>query len=165
MGVVNTVIPARCERSREWSSLRLDGMLSVFESALLDRHLRRCAGCRDFADATATHTELLRGALPEEPSRRVAVPTSSARRRRRTAVGAALVAAVSAVAAVFTLVPGTHRSTHATRVSARDTAPALVVFPAKPTPGSRIEVPRLRVQPASIADGPVRGAYFTRPSV
>jgi hypothetical protein len=140
-------------------------MLSVFESALLDRHLRRCAGCRDFADTAAAHTALLRSALPEEPTRRVVVPSGRQTARRRSLVGAAFVTAVSAAAAIVTLVPGAHRSTHTSRVSVRNEGPVLVVFPAKPTPDGKVEVPRLKVQPASIADGPVRGAYFTRPSV
>lgn len=164
MGVVKGVIPARCERSREWTSLRLDGMLSVFESALLDRHLRRCAACRDFADVTASHTHLIREAPLELPSRLVTLPTRGAR-RRRGAVAASLVAAVSAAAAIATLVPGAHRTSHEARATGDSPGPVLVVVPENPTPGSKVEVPRLKVAPASIADGPLRGAYFNRPSV
>lgn len=163
MRVVPGVIPVRCERSREWASLRLDGMLSFFESALLDRHLRRCADCRGFASAVSAHTELLRSAELEEPGRRIEV---AARRtsRRRSAVGAALVAVVAAAAAVFAVSPnGTRDSSSAE--SARVNSPVFVVVPATPTPDKNVEVPRLTVQPASIADGPMRGAYFNRPSV
>jgi hypothetical protein len=162
MGVVPDVIPVRCERSREWASLRLDGMLSFFESALLDRHLRRCADCRSFAAAVSAHTQLLRSAELEEPGRRIEV---SGRRisRRRSAVGAALVAVVAATAAVFAVGPSSHPD--GTPESARVNSPVFVVVPAKLTPGSSVEVPRLTVQPASIADGPIRGAYFNRPSV
>jgi len=141
-------------------------MLSVFESALLDRHLRRCSECRSFADAATAHTELLRSAVPEEPARRVVLPSRHTAAHRRSAVGAALVAVVAAAAAIVTLVPGAHRSSRAETVGARaSSSPALVVFPANPTPDTKVEVPRLKVQPASIADGPTRGAFFNRPSV
>jgi predicted anti-sigma-YlaC factor YlaD len=165
MSVVKSVIPARCERSREWASLRLDDMLSMFESALLDRHLRRCAGCRAFADATQEQTELLRQARLETPARTIVVPERRTSRRRRAAIGTALVAAVSSAAAAFTLAPDLHHATRGTRVGVRDQNPVMVVVPASPTPNSKVEIPRLKVEPASIADGPLRGAYFNRPSV
>jgi hypothetical protein len=162
MGVVPDVIPVRCERSREWASLRLDGMLSFFESALLDRHLRRCADCRSFAAAVSAHTHLLRSAELEEPGRRLEF---AGRRtsRRRSAVGAALVAVVAAAAAVFAVGPS--GQPNGTPESARVNSPVFVVVPARPMPDSSVEVPRLTLQPASIADGPIRGAYFNLPSV
>lgn len=163
MRVVPDVIPVRCERSREWASLRLDGMLSIFESALLERHLRRCADCRSFASAVSTQTELLRSAELEEPGRRVEIAGRRHTGRRRGAVGAALVAVVAAAAAVFAVTPGAHQGGSAE--SARVNSPVFVVVPARPTPNSDIEVPRLTVQPASIADGPIRGEYFNLPSV
>jgi len=162
MGVVPHVIPVRCERSREWASLRLDGMLSFFESALLDRHLRRCADCRSFAAAVSAHTHLLRSAELEEPGRRVELPGRRVS-RRRSAVGATLVAGIAAAAAFFAIGPSTQQS--GTPESARVNSPVFVVVPAQPTPDSNVEVPRLTVQPASIADGPIRGAYFNLPSV
>ena len=162
MRVVPDVIPVRCERSREWASLRLDGMLSIFESALLDRHLRRCADCRGFAAAVSAQTQLLRNAELEEPGRRFEAPARRSH-RRRSAAGAALAAGVAAVAAVFAVTPGAGHQ--GTPESVRVNSPVFVVVPAKPKPNSTIEVPRLTVQPASIADGPVRGAYFNLPSV
>lgn len=162
MGVVPDVIPVRCERSREWASLRLDGMLSFFESALLDRHLRRCADCRSFAAAVSAHTHLLRSAELEEPGRRVEVPGRRVS-HRRSAVGAAVVTAVAAAAAFLAIGPSTHQT--GTPESAGVNSPVFVVVPAQPTPDSNVEVPRLTVQPASIADGPIRGAYFNLPSV
>lgn len=163
MGVVPDVIPVRCERSREWASLRLDGMLSFFESALLDRHLRRCADCRSFAAALSAHTHLLRSAELEEPARRVEI---AGRRinRRRSAAGAALVAVVAAAAAVFAVSPARHGNGTPESVRVVN-GPVFVVVPGRPTPDKNVEVPRLTVQPASIADGPTRGAYFNRPSV
>jgi len=44
-------------------------MLSTFEAALLDRHLRRCPSCRAFAASAACQTQLLRGAELEQPLR------------------------------------------------------------------------------------------------
>ena len=70
---------ARCERSREAISLRLDGMLSAFESALLDRHLRGCAACRSFAVNADEQTRLLRNAVLEQPGRSVTIPAEPAR--------------------------------------------------------------------------------------
>jgi hypothetical protein len=40
-----------------------------------------------------------------------------------------------------------------------------VVVPGTPKPNSNVDVPRLKLEPASIADGPRRGEYFNRPSV
>ncbi|MGH3049891.1 MAG: zf-HC2 domain-containing protein, partial [Gaiellaceae bacterium] len=42
--------PARqCRRCRQWVSLHLDAELSELETALMQRHLRSCPGCRSFA--------------------------------------------------------------------------------------------------------------------
>jgi hypothetical protein len=38
----------------------------------------------------------------------------------------------------------------------------MVVFPAEPSTNVNVEVPRLRMQPASIADGPVHGYFSTQ---
>lgn len=51
-----------CERPRFWTSLRLDGELSEIESALLDAHLLRCAGCREAAESFGAATAALRSA-------------------------------------------------------------------------------------------------------
>jgi len=156
------VRPARCDRSREAISLRLDGALSLFESALLDRHLRRCADCLDFAAAAAAQTQLLRSAALEQPLRPVAVPAGRRRPARRVALGA-LTAAASVAAAAVTLTPGGPSRQAAVSASAQveTGAPVMVVVAAHPTPGGRETVPRLTMQPANVADGPVHGLFNT----
>jgi predicted anti-sigma-YlaC factor YlaD len=159
------VRPARCDRSREAISLRLDGVLSLFESALLDRHLRRCVDCSAFAAGAAAQTQLLRTAELEQPLRPVAIPTGRRRPMRRVATGALTAAASVAAAAAMTLSPGGHqgqRSSVATPSTVETGAPVLVVVAANPTLGVRETVPRLTMQPASVADGPVHG-YFNTP--
>ena len=106
--VLPPVRPARCDRSREAISLRLDGVLSLFESALLDRHLRRCADCRAFAAGAAAQTQLLRTAELEQPLRPVALPAGRRRPVRRVAAGALTAVASVAAAAAMTLSPGGH---------------------------------------------------------
>jgi predicted anti-sigma-YlaC factor YlaD len=156
------LIPARCERSREWASLRLDGQLSTFETALLDRHLRRCPACRAFAEGVTVQTQLLRSAPLEEPLRGVTLPERSSRPVRRGAAGAlgALVAAAAAAAVLFSPSSPTPSSTTAASVGTRAmNAPQLFVFAARPNPTANVDVPRLRYEPASIADGPTHGIY------
>jgi predicted anti-sigma-YlaC factor YlaD len=87
-----------CERARAWSSLRADGELSELESALLDAHLGRCAGCRSFAVSTETVAAALRSAHLDEPAPPVLIPTREraprAIRALRITVAALVVAAV-----------------------------------------------------------------------
>jgi hypothetical protein len=157
------VRPARCDRSREAISLRLDGVLSLFESALLDRHLRRCADCCDFAAGAAAQTQLLRSAVLEQPPRPVAVPAGR-RQVRRVAAGALTAVASVAAAAAVTLSPGgqgNEGTASASSPQVETGAPVLVVVAAHPTPGGRETVPRLTMQPASVADGPVHGLFNT----
>lgn len=139
-------------------------MLSAFESALLDRHLRGCPSCRSFSVAASRQTSLLRDAPLEELEHRVLVPSSPHVVRRR--VAGALGACVVAVGAAFVLIlPGGRQSqeTGALRAPGHSAAPALVVFAASPTAtNANVEVPRLRVKPASFADGPVHG-YYSEP--
>ncbi|HST13395.1 MAG TPA: zf-HC2 domain-containing protein [Gaiellaceae bacterium] len=158
--------PARCDRSREAISLRLDGVLSLFESALLDRHLRRCADCRDFAAGAAAQTQLLRSAVLEQPLRPVVIPAGR-RHVRRVAAGALTAVASVAAAAAVTLSPGGNNNSGAASASAHieTGAPVLVVVAAHPTPGVRETVPRLTMQPANVADGPVHGLFNTPVSV
>lgn len=159
--------PARCDRSREAISLRLDGVLSLFESALLDRHLRGCADCRDFAAGAAAQTQLLRAAELEQPLRPVVI-AAGRRQVRRVAAGALTAVASVAAAAAVTLSPGGHQKggTAASASSQVETgAPVMVVVAAHPTPGVRETVPRLTMQPASVADGPVHGLFNTPVSV
>jgi predicted anti-sigma-YlaC factor YlaD len=87
----------RCERAREWLSLSLDGELSRFERALVDRHLSTCAECAAFGAELAAFTERVR-ATPLEPlTHPIAVPwrrTRPALRPARAAVAALAVVAV-----------------------------------------------------------------------
>src|SRR3954468_15883327 len=159
------VRPARCDRSRESISLRLDGMLSTFEGALLDRHLRRCADCRSFAAAATSQTRLLRDAPLEQPLRPVELPVRTASPFRRGSVGALSAVVAAAAAALVVLSPATDKQGGAQlgATAARATGrTVLVVYPAKLQANTRVDMPRLRVQPASIADGPVHG-YFSIP--
>jgi predicted anti-sigma-YlaC factor YlaD len=150
---------AHCERSREAISLRLDGMLSSFELALLDRHLRGCQSCQAFAVAATRQTQLLRGAMLEEPTHPVQIPVP-ARAIRRSAAGALSACLVAATAAVVLVWPGTTPNPVSAE-SQRVGAAVMVVVPAEPSvANANVEVPRLRVKPASIADGPVHG-YFS----
>lgn len=154
------LVPARCERSREWVSLRLDAQLSTFEAALLERHLRRCPSCRAFAARATMQTQLLRGAALEQPSRPVVVPARpghAAGRKAMPALASALVAAAAAAALV--LVPAPGGSGSGATASPVPSNLALFVVTAKPDPTANVEVPRLRVVPATIADGPVHGNY------
>jgi hypothetical protein len=77
-------------------------------------------------------------------------------------LSACLVAAAAAAVLVW---PGarTGSSGQAEGFSGRIGAPVLVTYSADPSSAnSSIEVPRLKLQPASIADGPVHG-YFSTP--
>jgi putative zinc finger protein len=57
----------RCERARQWASLRADGELSELEGALLEKHLEGCAGCSAFATSLAATTEVVRAVPLERP--------------------------------------------------------------------------------------------------
>ena len=137
-------------------------MLSLFESALLDRHLRRCGDCRDFAAGAAAQTQLLRSAPLEQPLRLVVVPAGR-RQVRRVAAGALTAVASVAAAAAVTLSPGGNSPQGSASASSQveTGAPVMVVVAAHPTPGVRETVPRLTMQPASVADGPVHGLFNT----
>jgi predicted anti-sigma-YlaC factor YlaD len=87
----------RCDRAREYASLRLDGELSDFESALLDSHIERCPSCRAFAEDLVAVTERLRTAPLQRPSIVVALPQRRFAAVRRIQVSAAAAAVVSVV--------------------------------------------------------------------
>ena len=57
----------RCERARQWASLRLDGELSELEGGLLEKHLEGCAPCSAFAARLAATTEAVRAQPLERP--------------------------------------------------------------------------------------------------
>jgi hypothetical protein len=90
-----------CERAREWSSLRIDGELSLLEEELLERHLSACADCAGFDEATRATAAAMRTAPVERPSRRLRIPARRAAgfsvERRRTAVVAAAALALGAL--------------------------------------------------------------------
>src|SRR5215210_1098547 len=82
----------RCDRAREYASLRLDGELSDFESALLDSHIERCPSCRAFAEDLVGVTERLRTAPLEQTTIAITLP-----RRRYAALRGVQVSAAAAV--------------------------------------------------------------------
>jgi anti-sigma factor RsiW len=92
----------RCERARQWASLRVDGELSELEDALLEKHLDGCATCRSFAHRLAATTELVR-ATPQEQAELVYAPPE--RRVIRLPVGRRVaIVAVAAAAALGSFV-------------------------------------------------------------
>jgi len=62
---------ARCERARQWASLRADGELSELESLMLERHVAGCDSCRLWQERVEATTELLRAAPLDAPARQV----------------------------------------------------------------------------------------------
>jgi len=134
-------------------------MLSMFESALLERHLRGCESCRAFAVSAEAQVALLRSAPLERLERPVELP-APARRIGRGAVGA-LAATLAAAAAAAAVVFSSGGPANGPVLSATRGAPVVISYPARPSISStaQVEVPRLRLQPASIADGPVHGLF------
>lgn len=86
----------RCERAREWLSLAVDGELSRFERALVDRHLSGCPECAAFGAEVRGFTLALRAAPAERLTHPVAIPE----RRRRAVAFRPAQAAVAALAVV-----------------------------------------------------------------
>lgn len=87
----------RCDRAREYASLRLDDELSDFERALLDSHLDRCPSCRAFADDLVGVTDRLREAPLERPTIAITLPRRRFVPVRGIQVSAAAAAVVSVV--------------------------------------------------------------------
>jgi len=97
---------AACERALQWVSLELDGELSEFESALLERHLERCGSCAASRAEIGGFTRLIRAAPLAVSSSGVTVPAPPSRRRslaRRAAAAALVAAALGAGAGGFAL--------------------------------------------------------------
>ena len=98
-----TAIPAACERSRSYVSLRLDGELAELEGRMLDAHLVRCAPCRELARELGAITSAMR-ATPLAPIDGLATPRFrrpwSGRLRPAAAVAATLLVAIGAAGAV-----------------------------------------------------------------
>ena len=57
----------RCERARQWVSLRVDGELSELEDALLEKHLEGCASCSTFTAGLVATAEAVRAVPLERP--------------------------------------------------------------------------------------------------
>jgi anti-sigma factor RsiW len=87
----------RCDRAREYASLRLDGELSEFERALLESHLDGCPSCSAFAADIAAVTGQLREAPLERPTIAVTLPRRSFVTLRGVQASAAAAAIVSVV--------------------------------------------------------------------
>jgi predicted anti-sigma-YlaC factor YlaD len=96
----------RCDRAREYASLRLDGELSDFERALLDSHLDRCPSCRVFAGDLVGLTGRLREAPLERPTIAITLPRRRfvALRGIQVSAAAAAVVSVVGIGALFGLV-------------------------------------------------------------
>jgi len=99
---------ARCQRSRQWISLRLDGSLNELEAVVLAHHLRKCGACARFSENVGASTRLLRAADVLAPRQPIALPAGVARarpphRRARQAFAFAS-AGLAAVAAAVALV-------------------------------------------------------------
>lgn len=86
----------RCERAREWLSLAVDGELSRFERALVDRHVAGCPECFAFGAEVRAFTHALRAA----PAERLTHPVGIPERRRRVVAFRPAQAAAAALAVV-----------------------------------------------------------------
>jgi predicted anti-sigma-YlaC factor YlaD len=93
----------RCDRAREYASLRLDGELSDFESTLLDSHIERCPSCRAFAEDLVGVTERLRTAPLERPLIVLTLPQRrfAVLRTMQASAAAAAVVSVVGIGALF----------------------------------------------------------------
>lgn len=98
-----SALPRPCERAREYVSLRLDGELSAFETALLDLHLERCAACAEFAADTTVVTERLRTAPLERSARPAFVAQPIRLPRVASGRGVQTIAAAAVIATVVGL--------------------------------------------------------------
>ena len=109
------MLGVRCERARQWASLRLDGELSALEGRLLERHLGVCGHCRSFEADMRSSTTLVRGTPAEVPTRRFEQPRRPILRfpleRRRTALVAAAALALGAFAGSLLERPATPEPT------------------------------------------------------
>ena len=111
---------SRCDRARQWSSLRLDGELSELESVLLDKHLETCGACLSFDQRLHAAATTLRLTPPESPlvpirlpERRVGFPAG----RRLVVVGIAAALALGSVVGSSLHRPAPDTTTPAPEVS------------------------------------------------
>lgn len=119
---------AHCDRARFWVSLQLDGVLSEFESAMLDQHVGRCADCHAFKVDAVSQTVLLRAASPERVMVQVDLPARPQPLRHALAGLGMLAASAAAAVISLHLVTGTHASPSATRAGAVARPAALAVL-------------------------------------
>lgn len=102
----------RCDRARQWVSLRLDGELSELENALLQKHLLTCADCAEYDARLHTTAEVLRTTPAMASARRFQIPAPVVVHfplTRRLAVAAIAVAAAAGSLVGSTLQrPATH---------------------------------------------------------
>ena len=92
-------VSVRCDRARQWASLRLDGELSELEGFMLERHVEECAACREWQAGVEGAATLLREAPLEESSRPFALPRGWAfpLRYRLALAGVAAAAALGSI--------------------------------------------------------------------
>lgn len=86
--------PRSCDRARLWVSLALDGELSEFERRLLEAHLDRCAGCKEYDSGVRAATAALRAEPLAAVERQIALP------RQRQGLGVMRLTASAAAAAL-----------------------------------------------------------------
>jgi anti-sigma factor RsiW len=93
----------RCDRAREYASLRLDGELSEFERVLLESHLDGCPSCSAFSADIAAVTGNLREAPLERPTIAVTLPRRrfAALRGLQASAAAAAIVSVVGIGALF----------------------------------------------------------------
>jgi hypothetical protein len=90
---------ARCDRARQWASLRMDDELSELESLMLDRHVAECRACREWLVGVEATTSLLRSGPLVAPELRFEVRPRRlpfVARTRLVAIAAAFALAVAA---------------------------------------------------------------------
>jgi anti-sigma factor RsiW len=96
----------RCERARALGSARLDGPLSEFDRAYLDRHLEGCPDCSHALAEMARLTDRVRAEPLHRAPRWAGAVVAAPRRRssRRLGVFAGVTAAAAAAAVMGALV-------------------------------------------------------------
>ncbi|HZP71753.1 MAG TPA: zf-HC2 domain-containing protein [Gaiellaceae bacterium] len=123
---------AHCDRARFWISLQLDGVLSEFESALLEQHVGRCADCHAFKSDAIRQTRLLRDASLDRVTVAVDLPARPQPLRHVFAGLGTLAASAAAAVISLHLVAGSHpaRPTASGEAAAHPAALAVLVVDA-----------------------------------
>jgi putative zinc finger protein len=130
---------ARCDRARQWASLRMDDELSELESLMLDRHVVECRACREWLVGVEATTSLLRSGPLVAPELRVEVRPRRlpfVARTRLVAIAAALALVLAAsVLGVFLSRPGAPATDQSPQLSfLRRQAPDLQQPKRRPVP-------------------------------